>query len=433
METNQKEWTASPLFVKAVIIAVIAALLLLPAHLIQQIIDEREESWNAAVAEVSNKWANPQTVTGPIVSVPYSTAPLVPTTGSAEGYLHIMPEKLSISGVVEPEQRHRGIYDVMLYKTSLHVSGQFGPPDLLGSLPAGAQLRWNESIVSVGISDMRGINDPIEIRLGERTLQTQPGVRQTDVVQSGVAAQTSLVRDSIGSFAFDLNLNGSSELNFVPVGKSTTVDLVSTWSHPSFAGSFLPDTHSIKSDGFRAQWSILDVNRNFPQAWSGRAFRPQSSAFGLELFTPVDTYQKNWRATRYAALFIVLTFLIYFFAEARVGSKVHPIQYGLVGVALCIFYLLLLSVSEHVRFEIAYLIASAAIVTLLTAFTIVAFRGWKQPLLLFSSLAILYGFLYSLLQINDYALLIGSVGLFIVTSAFLMLSGSVKWYANRKA
>lgn len=431
-DTNSREWISNPLFIKAVIIAFLAVILLLPARLIQEIINDREDSWNRAVEEVSSKWAYPQTVTGPIISVPCTLPQIGPNLQPIREFVQILPSELTISGNVTPEVRHRGIYDVMLYKADLHVNGTFEVPELDGVIPTGAQLQWSESSIAVGITDLRGINKAIEIRLGDRMLLAQPGVKQTGVMQSGVSAMTNLVSDTIGTFSFDLSLNGSQKLRFIPVGKTTEVDLHSTWSHPSFDGAFLPDTHTINPDGFEARWTVLDLNRNFPQAWMGNAFRLNQSEFGLELFTPVDAYQKNWRATRYAALFIILTFLIYFFAEARRGSRVHPVQYALIGAVLCIFYAVLLSLSEHLRFEAAYVIASGAVVMLLTVFTATTFGSWKQPLLVFCSLAMLYGFLYSLLQLNDYALLIGSIGLFIIVGAFLLLSGKINWYSRNR-
>jgi len=248
------------------------------------------------------------------------------------------------------------------------------------------------------------------------------------VVDSGVSVKVPATGLS-NTFSLELNLNGSQGLNFIPLGRETNVNLASNWASPSFKGVFLPDSREVTDNGFKADWKVLHLNRNYPQEWAGNA--PSSvgeSAFGVELLIPVDEYQKSMRSIKYAIMLIALTFLIFFFVEVLNSRRIHPIQYILVGLALCIFYLLLLSISEHLNFNKAYIISSIATILLITAYTKTVFKSNRLTSLQSLVLVILYGFMYLLIQLEDYAILIGSIGLFIVLAIVMYISRKIDWY-----
>ena len=229
-------------------------------------------------------------------------------------------------------------------------------------------------------------------------------------------------------FHIDLALQGSGSLFFTPVGKITEVNLRSAWGDPSFTGAFLPDQKNISPAGFDAQWKVLNLNRNYPQAWAGDTQVDfSSSAFGVDFLLPVDNYQKSIRSVKYAILFIGLTFLVIFFVEMRGTRRVHPFQYALIGLALVIFYTLLVSISEHISFNAAYAVAATMTIGLTGLYARALFDSRKMALLVGGTLLLLYGFLFTVLQLQDYALLIGSLGLFAILATVMYFSRQIDW------
>ena len=235
------------------------------------------------------------------------------------------------------------------------------------------------------------------------------------------------------AFSIPLKLNGSGYLKFEPVGKETTVALESGWSSPSFEGDFLPDQREIRPEGFSASWKVLDLNRNYPQQWKGAEYsfgtgNHPSAHFGVRLVQTVDEYAKTERSSKYAILVIGLTFLIYFFYETLRRFHIHPFQYLLVGLALSVFYLLLLSLSEHLGFNTAYAVATAATIGLITVYSAGVFKNLRMTVQLTLLLGLIYGFIFIVLQLEDYALLTGSIGIFAALAAVMYYSRNVDWY-----
>jgi inner membrane protein len=291
---------------------------------------------------------------------------------------------------------------------------------------------WDEAFITIGISDLRGIKETLKFGWNGNELSCDPGVKISNLLESGVTVNDIISTDDGSSdynFRFSISLNGSNGLSLVPVGRETKARIVSSWQNPSFDGAFLPETREITNNGFDAQWYVLELNRNYPQRWSDYKVRFSESAFGVSLKLPVDTYQITERSVKYAILFISLTFMVFFFVEIMRKLKVHPVQYVLVGFGLVLFYLLLLSLAEQMNFVLAYIIASAGIITMITLYSLSIFKIKKLVALLAAILILLYGFLYILLQMQDYALLLGSVGLFIILSSIMFLSRKIDWYA----
>ncbi|NNE28494.1 MAG: cell envelope integrity protein CreD, partial [Saprospiraceae bacterium] len=283
----------------------------------------------------------------------------------------------------------------------------------------------------------------ILFKTGNEEKHFGPGTITRDIFPSGVSLNFPISEEHKNGFEFefDLDINGSSDVQFLPFGRETEVRLSSSWKDPSFNGSFLPDEHSISSDGFEAYWKVLELQRNFPQQGTGsfiiptnnRKMRPgrtnnQFDSFGVRLILPVDEYQKTQRSSKYASFFIFITFLVFFFIEILNRKRLHSIQYLLVGGAIILFYILLLSISEHFSFNMAYLISCISILGLITVYCWYILRNKKLTLLMFGTLALLYGFFYGLLQLQDYALLIGSIGLFLILATVMYITRNVDWY-----
>lgn len=436
-------------------IGFLVLILLIPTSMIEDLIREREYRRSDVIREVSNKWGGSQTVTGPVLTVPYyvytkyfDTDDKKEKINKTKAYAHFLPDELNIDGNIAPEIRKRSIYKVILYNTKLNIDGKFTKPDFKKLGVNSRNVLWNEAFVSVGIPDMKGIRDNIKLKWNKNNYDFNPGIESNDVITSGISTKVEIqpteedesndgktASDSTKNdfhFSFDLNLNGSSFLKFIPIGKETNINLTSNWAHPSFSGASLPDKHEITPEGFTAHWKELHLNRNYPQQWLGNSHNINSSSFGVDLLLAVDEYQKSTRSAKYAIMFISFTFLIFFFIEIRNKKRIHPIQFILVGLALTIFYALLLSLSEHIHFNYAYLIASAAIIVMIGAYSITIFKNGKLTALMTGALILLYGFIFTILQLEDYALLMGSIGLFMVLAVIMYLSRKIDWYAIAK-
>ncbi|MFH1402523.1 MAG: cell envelope integrity protein CreD [Patescibacteria group bacterium] len=462
---NINHWVRYSITLRAVVIGVLALLLLIPVNMVGSLIREREYNRAGAIAEISQKWGNAQTVAGPVLSISYDK---FATNEKGQQitvteYAHFLPKTLKIEGHITPEIRSRGIFDAVVYSSEMSISGVFEKPDL-AALGINAQnARWDDAIVSVGIPDMRGIKSEVKLSWRGKTYDFSPGIETDDVIRaslapmsftspgrladpflekmtmssaetynesSGISAAVPAGRFDTGEyiFSFTLALDGSQSLLFAPLGRTTTVNLASPWGTPSFTGAFLPDTREITNDGFVACWEILDLNRNYPQAWVGGKHNVYSAAFGVDLLAPVDEYQKSERSAKYALLIIALTFMIFFFSEIFNKKRVHPIQYLLVGLALVLYYSLLISFSEAVGFDWAYLIASGSTIGLITGYSKVILPTSRMLFAQTFILVFLYLFVYIILQLEDYALLAGSVGLFVILSVVMYLSRKIDWY-----
>ena len=469
--SNFNQFVRYSVTLRVVVIGILALLLLIPVGMVRSLIAERDYTRQNAIIEISQKWGEAQTIAGPILSVPY-TRFYINEKGqhvSVIEYAHFLPQDLSIEGEIDPEIRSRGIFDAVVYRSDLHFSGSFEKPDMEALGVKSNNVNWKDSFVSVGIPDMRGIKNEVALTWNGVAYKFEPGIETDDVIRGGVMLSysrppmsikqydqrlsdpyyamdiaTTGVNESSGisivvpvadnnaegyTFEFDLSLNGSQSLKYVPLGRTTKVDLSSPWDTPSFGGAFLPDVHEITSDKFTASWEVLDLNRNYPQSWVGNKHNVYASAFGVDLLVPVDEYQKSTRSAKYALLIIALTFMVFFFSEVFNKKRVHPIQYLLVGLALTIFYSLLISLSEVFGFDLAYGISAFATTGLIFVYSRAILPTLRMAYFQGLILAFLYLFVYTILQLEDYALLAGSIGLFVILSVVMYLSRKIDWYA----
>ncbi len=425
------------IYFKIGVIVIITLLLLIPTSMIEHLIYERELTQNQAINEVSSKWAEHQTISGPFVSIPYyryvkerSANDSIEKIVQIKDYIHILPSKLKISGNINPEKRHRGIYEIIVYNSNLNIEGVFNNLDISALDIDPKNVLFDKAEFVIGINDLRGIEQQVSLAWNDKNIFFNPGVSSNDVINTGINALLNITPNDSSRYQFSLSLDlkGSQLLYFTPVGKVTDINLISEWANPSFNGAFLPDKREVTDKGFSANWNVLHLNRNYPQIWTGSRHSIRNSSFGIDLLLPIDNYQKSYRSIRYAILFIAFTFLVFFFIEVLNKVFIHPIQYILVGVALLVFYTLLLSISEHLNYNLAFIISALATLGLIAGYVRAILNSGKLTLLISGILTVLYTFIFTIIQLQDYALLIGSIGIFIILGLVMYFSRKIDWY-----
>jgi inner membrane protein len=406
--------------------------MMIPAMLVQDLVSERKTRQDEVIAEVSSKWADRQVVSGPYLYVPYSQT-VDNDNGKVsviEKTMIILPELLKVTGNVEPQFKKRGIYKVALYKSDLLLAGHFNLKEV--EVSGNEKLRWAEARLCIGVSDTRGIEaQPVATFMGG-TFNLEAGVPGNLMAAKGASVEVNLSGADSNqnlSYRIPIRLRGSESLQVVPVGKSSSVTIVSPWTSPSFTGKFLPE-FTLNKDGFNAAWQVLHFNRDFPQVWKNQNYEAENFAFGVSLIQPTDHYAKTTRSVKYAILFIGLTFGFFFLLEALQGHRIHPVQYILTGIALVIFYTLLLALGEVIDFNAAYSIAAIATTLLITTYGKQLFKTWKNACILGGFLGSLYAFIFVLIQLEDRSLLAGSIGLFVLVAIAMNLSRKINWYGN---
>jgi inner membrane protein len=348
-------------------------------------------------------------------------------------YAYFTPESLFVEGNLGTEIRKYSIFEAVLYKSKLKAKGYFNVPNLNSLNIPSANVRWQDAFISVGISDLRGINAPPTLQFEEQKLNFNAGTKVTNDA-NGLHAMLNL-KGAIAKkqqFSIELDLKGSEGISFIPVANFTDIRLKSDWKSPSYTGNTIPDKRSDNNaNGFTAEWNILGLNRNIPKQWTNEEGADLSYQVGVNLLIPVDNYAKTERAIKYALLLIVLSFLAFFAIELLSKRKVHPLQYLLIGLALVIFFTLLLSFSEYLAFNTAYIIAMLMTVGLVSWYAGQLFKDRKFITLVGGTLLTLYGFIFTMLQLEDFALLVGSVGLFVIIGLMMYLSKQIEWYKER--
>ena len=395
--------------------------------MIKEVIKERQLNAERVRKEISDQWAAKQCFSGPVINIPVRTIPSEKDEKSITKLWHILPENLNFNGNIKPEIRYRGIYQTVVYECELGINGNFviPPADILKNY----EVLWGEAYYTVGISDNRGLKGKIILKTDSTELEAEPGVRDHDIFQSGISfINPVLIPGENVSFDMNLKLSGSEGLLLTPLGKTTIAHLQSEWTSPGFSGSFLPVDRNIDEKGFTAGWEITHLNRNFSQHWIGDSFYPMESSFGLDLFQPVDHYQKSWRSSRYGILIIALTFLVLIFLETTRKEAIHIFHYLLVSLGLVLFFSLLNSLSEQVGFNVAFLISSLATILMISVFAGTLFREKKTALIIFGMLVILYSFIFILLTLNDYAYLAGNIGLFLLLAIIMRFASNLELF-----
>ena len=436
------------LFFKLTGIGVLIALLHIPLMLTHGVLRERQGFQQQAAREIAGVWGQHQTLIGPVLAVPYAYRANVVRSKVVAGKVvqveeadlvgavaYFLPENLTVTGSVEPEARHRGIYESIVYTTKLQLAGHF-QPDFVAAGFVADRIDWEKAEVLVGVADLRGIRSvsPLVVNGGKSAaFESAEGVGCEGM---GLAAKVvgATAAEKL-TFAFESVLQGSERLDVVPAGKSTRVNLTSPWKQPSFSGAYLPINHQVNASGFTAEWETAHFSRGFGQSWTNRNTdnremmkKLNASAFGVAFTQPVDGYRLVERAEKYGVLFFVLVFTVFFLFEVTAHLRIHPLQYAMVGAALCLFFLGFLALAEFWSTGVAYAVAATACTALISVYALSFLRtGWRT-LVISSGLGATYGYLYFVLQSQDYALLAGTLALFATLALVMFCTRKINWY-----
>ena len=429
---------ATILTAKLVVIGVLGLLLWLPTSIVGLLVSERSNRRDEVVSEVSATWGHAQLVEGPVLSVP-----VVMWEEGENGrrrrqtaWVNQLPDSLEVRGTLEPEVRYRAIYEVVLYRGSLSLRGTFPPldPSRWGVQPEDVQ--WDRAVLTFGVSDPKGFREVPSLVLGGETLELEPGAGRGPF-PDGLGAVVEIRRpenrgEAMGlPFELEVELAGSESLRFLPMARETVIELTAPWADPSFEGAFLPEERTVTEHEFEALWRVLSLHREVPQHWISasdiQVENLRDSSFGVTLLFPVDAYQRTMRSVKYSVLFSLLTLLGFFAVEIGGKASIHPVQYGVIGFALCLFYLLLLSLSELVGFDPAYAVASMVIIGLISGYIHGIVRRRTLTLLCGGVLTIVYGSLFIMLQLEELALLMGTLLLLVLCGVVMLLTRRLSW------
>lgn len=433
---------------KLAFVGALALLLLIPLAMVRSLLSERRARRAEAIADITRSWGDSQALIGPVLVVPYRIPVKmrrdqlvdgryrsVEETSWSTAQACFLPTNVEVVGTLDPSLLHRGIYEAAVYRGALTVTGAFAPPDFGDWKVDPTNVVWEDAVVLVSVSAPRGLTDALTLHLDGAALPLSPGPALASFANPLRARIPAHALDTGKPIAFSLGvtLNGSDGLRVAPVGMQTRVALDSTWANPSFQGAFLPVQRTVTPAGFKAVWQVSYYGRGVPQAWTssenaGAADGLARSAFGVNLVTPVDSYRLVERALKYGVLFVVLLFTGFFLFETLARLRIHPLQYLLIGAALCIFYLSLLALSELTAFGCAYLAAAGAALTLVAGYSAAVLGSRRRAAAIGLELALIYGFLYTTLQLQDYALVFGSVGLFAALAVVMFVTRRVNWY-----
>jgi len=433
---------------KMAFVAVLTLLLLIPLAMVRSVLEERLARRDKAVNEITSTWGKEQVLTGPVLIIPYTsdqeTWEEVVIDGRRERaeriqslrrQAYFMPSVFKADGRIRPERRHRGIYETVVYRGTLNLSGSFARPSFEEWNVDPARILWNEAEVALAVTDLRGAQGPLEITLAGRVAPMRPGSR-LPAFENAVHARIEglgAATDAI-PFTMSLDFNGSRSLRFAPVGVNNDVTIRSTWPDPSFQGAFLPSERSVSREGFSARWQVSYYGRSYPQQWTdlapvgADAFA--ASLFGVDLVPVMDSYRYVERSIKYGILFIALLFTAFFLFEILSAARIHPFQYTLVGIALCLFYLGLLALSEVTSFGSAYWIGAALATLMIALYSGKTLRCVRAGALVAAGLVLVYAFLFVILRLQDYALLVGTLGLFLLLGVVMFVTRNIDWYAR---
>lgn len=412
---------------KLIGIAFVALVCLIASFMVMGLISEREFRYTTAQHEVASTWGHPQTVLGPVLV--FDLPPIEDSTQQQKMY--VLPKELTITSTIEPETRSRGIFDSIVYTEKVQVTGSFSGADILSA------YAFSKPSLVVSLSDTRSIEKQLSLLWNETDVSFHPGTGAGFFGESGIHAIVPLSGTTKEyRFSFEVELKGSEYTTFIPVGEETTVTVTSPWKSPQFIGAYLPSERTLTEEGFSGTWNISSFGRNYPQVWvTGDSVSRESlleSNFGVELYEGVDLYTQVERSVKYAVLFILITFTAFFLFDILKSIQIHPIQYLLVGSALALFYLLLLSLTEHFGFMTAYVVATAMTMVLITTYSISVLKQTLRATLVGVLLLVLYSYMYFVLKLEDYALLFGSVLIFVLIATVMYLTRNIDWFSSTK-
>ncbi|MFY9314271.1 MAG: cell envelope integrity protein CreD [Burkholderiales bacterium] len=438
---------------KIALIGLVALLLQIPVEMMRGLVQERKAARDGVIVDIARGSSEAQRLVGPVLTVPWTRRSVEATTTTDDsghsrtvrkekierGQATFLPATLALDGTIDLQRKHRGIYTAHLYTLNATLRGSFVLPPSLGVHEGSGVLEWGRAYLVLGIQDTRGIRDRVQIDWDGAQPALYPGGLEAAGTPAGIHADLGALPVSKApmthEFRIALSLLGTERLDVVPVGATTTVSLTSPWPHPSFAGRILPDAGTkVSGEGFAAHWRTSHFATNLAQLHQRCVQSRQCDPFlqhslAVSFIQPVDLYQTVERSVKYGFLFIGLTFLAFFLFEILKRLAIHPVQYALVGFALAVFFLLLISLSEHLGFAAAYAIAAACCVALIAYYVGHVLRSARRGALFAVALSSLYGLLYVILRMEDHALLMGSVLVFACIASAMVATRRVDWYA----
>lgn len=479
METNKTpllERIGSSIFAKLSTIVVLILLLLIPLFWVKDLIEERKNRQSEVSSEIAFKWAGQQVISGPIIAIPYQVVKEIVTTDKniistkntyITQYVYLMPKSLDINSMISPESLKRGIYKSVVYNAQLDLKGYFDAIDFNKIDLSGQELEWKNAKILIGLSDLKGLGASPSLVFNQTKIDFEPNMSALSPFENNMIAAIDLsqTKTTLGNFQIKFNVRGSQSINFLPLAKQTKIHTHGNWANPSFNGAVLADDRNITGNNFEATWNIPSFNRKFSQQWVGEAEKlyeiknnyeisnaisegysstaeptattessiaTEKDMIQINFLEEVNNYQKTTRVAKYGILIIILTFAALFFTEIIKKQRIHLIQYMLIGFAMVLFYSLLLSISEHLGFNLAYLLAALATIILIASF-IKSITNESRSALIFSGiLSIFYSFIFILMQLRDYSLIVGTIGIFIILAILMRVSTKINWYQYDK-
>jgi inner membrane protein len=426
---------------KAGVIAALTVLMLWPLSRVESLVNERQALQAQAYNVIAAGFGGSQVLGAPILSVETenrrvevnSTTQNRTEAWSKGAPLRLLPDDVQITNDVSVEVRSKGIYSVPVYISKVVMTGVFKTESIATLLLSNddVQVLPTRAVFQLPLSDVKYLRALARFEVDGKELRAASGE-----VAGFTALSTAMDLKSRGElkplpFRLEFEIAGSESLHFLPLGSHTTVTAKVAWPHPDFDGAFLPVSRDIQPEGYSAKWEVLELNRAYPQVWRGTAATKSalmSTAFGVRLFQPSNIYTQNYRAVRYGILFVAITFACFFAWEHLVrGLRLHPMQYLLVGLALATFYLLLLALSEHIGFALSYAVAAAVLVALITTYMAGATNNRLATLAIGAALAGTYAVLYVILLSEDYALLFGSLLVFVILAGLMITTRRLDW------
>jgi len=429
METHFQQEPKVPFFqtttAKMIMVGILTLVLIIPLALVQELIVERSQRQKEVITETTAKWGNSVYFYGPILKVPYKDPML-----GANNYAYFFPETLNNkTEVTMVKPLERSIYKSNVFTNKMQFEGNYSNPNFASKGIPAENVYWNRAKILIRTTNLKSLKDEVKMKIGDQNLAFESVASNTndsiESLETNYFDYQSLQNEA--KFNFTISFNGSKQVKMVPIGKTTDAKITSNWNSPNFNGNFSPISRDITDKGFEANWKILHFNRPFAQSYFEVLPELGKYAFAVDFITPVDEYQQSERASKYGFLVIGLTFLIFFLIQSISKINIHIFQYSMIGIALIMFYTLLISITEHSSFSFAYLIAGASVIIMISLYSISILKDKKFPMFIGTSLSVLYTFIYVIIQLEDYALLVGSIGLFLILAAVMYFSRKIEW------